>query len=238
MMTDARDDARAEVKTFSLYREYEETRDFDAPFDPTAEILQREEMARRLAREFKRSRKYPIEAEELESEALVALTQAASDYPDADTPMPFGAFASQRIMWRLEDFIQAWFRLARVDHSAGREEVRRLVGLTAVEGTGGRPTGRRRVEHPDLNTNLYFEDCIRLADSVLNERQKRIIDMRYMQHMNMKEIAESLGMTHLLARQVHCEAIAALRQSMNGVQKKAHGGTRAGVRADESDAEG
>lgn len=191
-------------------RDYIETRDYDAPFDAAAEIVAGEEMARRLARSFKRSRKYPIEVDELESEAILVLTEAAAEYPETDTPLPFGAFAAQRIRWRLEDFIQTWYRLARHDYATGRAEVRRVVNLSAVEGAAG----RRSVSNSDPAAGLYIEDCRRFADAVLKPRQKTIIDMRYTQQMTLKEIAKALGITHILARQIHCEAIAAMRNAM------------------------
>ncbi len=203
---------------------YAETRDRHSAFDGDREITAREEMARRLAREFKVSRKYPIEASELEAEALLALTQAARDFPNDPTPLPFGAFAAQRIVWRLEDFIQAWYRLARRDYNAGRVEVRRVVGLSVVDGMEGKRVGARAYESPrDPNTNLYIEDCRRLVDAVLSPREKQVLDMKYHEFKSLKQIADELGLKHVRARQIHSEAIAALRQAMEGLGEVENG---------------
>ena len=194
---------------------YAETRDPAAAFDANTEIVQREEMARRIAREFRAARKYPIEAEELESEAILALTEAARDFPTTTTALPFGAFAAQRILWRLEDFIQAWYRLARRDFATGRPEVRRVVGLSVVDGMEGRRVGARAYEEVrDPNTGLYIEDCRRLVDTVLSDRAKQVLDLRYRERLNLKQVAAVMGIKHIRARQIHSEALAALRAAM------------------------
>ncbi len=191
----------------------------ECPFNGDQEILDRQEMARKIAREFRRERKYPIEAVELEAEAILALTQAAREFPGADTRLPFGPYAAQRILWRLEDFIQAWYRLGRRDFNTGRTEVRRIVGLSAVDGPDGQLSGgQARSADTDPNANLYIEDCHRLVDRVLNLREKQVIALKYEEHKTLKQIAKELGITHIRARQIHSESIAALRAAMGSAE--------------------
>lgn len=198
--------------------------DADAPafesrdtFDGDRAIIAREQMARKIAREFRHSRKYPIEASELESEAILQLTQAARDFPRDATHLPFGAYAAQRIVWRLEDFIQAWYRLARRDHVSGREEVRRIVPIGPCAEFARTPAGRRHADN-DPNRGLYIEDCRRLVSKVLTPRQRELLSLRYEEHKNLKQVAAIMGMTHVRARQVHLEAVTALRKAMDGVR--------------------
>jgi hypothetical protein len=183
-------------------------------FDGDAAIIANEFMARKLARDFRSKRKYPVESVELEAEALLALTESARDWPFDPCFLPlFGPYAAQRITWRLEDFIQRWYRLSRRDYDAGLTESRRIVELTATE--DARPVGvRGQVDDADPNAGLYAEDCRRLVEAVLTPRQKEVVMLRYTERLSLKAIGRRLGMTHLRTRQVHCDAVAALRLAM------------------------
>jgi len=183
-------------------------------FDGDRAIVAREHMARKIAREFRASRKYPLEAAEFESEAILQLTVAAREFPADETHLPFGAYAAQRIVWRLEDFIQAWYRLARRDHAAGRDEVRRIVPIGPCAEFGRTPAGNQPIGC-DPNRGLYIEDCRRLVKR-LTPKQRELLDLRYKAHKNLKEIASIMGLTHVRARQVHLEAVTALRYAMEG----------------------
>ena len=189
-----------------------ETKEF---FDGDLAIVAREHMARKIAREFRARRKYPLEAAELESEAILQLTVAAREFPNDETLLPFGAYAAQRIVWRLEDFVQGWYRLARRDYSAQRDESRRLVPIGPCAELGRTPTGRQP-NSTDPNSGLYIEDCRRLVSKVLTPRQRELLTLRYECHKNLKEIAAIMGLKHVRARQIHAEAVAALRNAMDG----------------------
>jgi DNA-directed RNA polymerase specialized sigma24 family protein len=86
-----------------------------------------------------------------------------------------------------------------------------------VDGIECKSVGPRVVATtPDLNTGLYIEDCRRLVASALTDSERAVIEMRYNDHMSLKQIANVLGLTHVRARQIHMEALIALREAMGG----------------------
>jgi hypothetical protein len=170
-------------------------------------VAEKMEMARRTACNFWAAGKYPIELEELEAEAYAILVEASREYDPSTTILPWGPWVSQRILWRLEDFIQSWYRLSRVDYTQGQPGRRRHVPLTE---------GVDAVPGEDLATRLYSEDAERLIREVLTPREQWLVGLRYREGKNLKQIGRIMGLTHLRARQIHSDVMARLRSLMAG----------------------
>ncbi len=166
------------------------------------------DIARRAASNFRRRGNYPIEVEEFQSEALAVLVEAVRDYEPAQTLLPFGPWLVRRINWRLDDYVQKWYRLNRADYVAGRADSRRQVSLDAVD------PADRKAEDPAARA--IGREAARMMDVVLTRRERQIAKMRLYGGHNMREIADRLGLRHLHCRQIHSQSMRILREALSG----------------------
>jgi DNA-directed RNA polymerase specialized sigma subunit len=183
--------------------------------DTDALIIEHEQMARRIASAFRARRRYPLEREEFEAQALLVLAEVAREYPTANTVLPFEAYAARRITWRLEDFVQSWYRIDRTDYNAKVERPRTITSLSpALDGTRRSGPDDRAARDPAVG--LYVQDVRAAMAAVLTDRQRDVMRLHYDESMTLASVAKTLGMTHLRARQVHSEALARVRTRLNG----------------------
>ncbi len=171
-------------------------------------ILGSREMARNTALGFRRH--CTAETAELTAEAELALVQAADAYDPDFTVMPWGAYANQRIVWRLRYYLRAGRRHDRV------VLLREMRDPTSYHRA---PLLEEEVPAPDTTERdfdrLMGEECVALVESYLDARQKKILHMRYTEQRSLVEISVILGMRAARVRQINHEAMLALRHVLN-----------------------
>ncbi len=144
-------------------------------------------LARKLAAPLKRA--WPNDAEEYESEALLALVEAAGKY-DPSMPVKFATYARHRILGALKD-------LHRRKAKAAARDAERIVANPEAVSTPQR-----------LDEDEAFDRRI----EPLNLRQKAIFRLIYRLGKSQAEAAAILGLSQTTVSEAHREGLERLRE--------------------------
>lgn len=175
-------------------------------------------LARKMARSMARRLPGSVERQDIESVAMVALTEAAHRY-DRRRPSSFQAYAACRIRGAVLD------ELRRRDPVGRRERDR----IKQAEKRGVKRPGIRiqsledlRVSEPAADARPVDEQAyqrsrlsaLRGALGELPERMKRIISLYYSEGKTQAEIGAELGVTESRVCQLRRQALRTLRHQM------------------------
>lgn len=153
-------------------------------------------MARRIAG--KRAASLPSHADDIASAAMLGLVQAATRYKGK---IPFPAFASHRIHGAIHDEVM---RSGDVLPRRERAKVKRagLSGPVACELTDTIPDEAPlpdEIAEAKAERQSIREKALRFLD----QRELRIVAMRYDEEKTLLEIGQALGITESRACQLH-----------------------------------
>ena len=160
------------------------------------------EFAERIAAVVKRRLPPFILLEDLRSEAWVGLIQAALHY-DPTTKVPFEAFARRRIHGAVIDSV----RRRNFKHTSTLPLVDHAEFLSTLQ---TRPFDDLEAELDSDTTS----DAVRDAVKRMPERDRKVIELRYFEGMNGKQVSRKLGRPESARSTMHKAALLEFRRSV------------------------
>ena len=171
-------------------------------------------MVRRLAWHVHGSGRQGIELEDLMQAGMVALTEAAQRHagPGEDG---FAAYAKMRVRGAMVDLIRRHVPLAR---SAARHET--SIRFESIDEAYSDSDLAFADERPDSFALLADEElrgAVAGAIAALPERLQLVVQLYFVEELNLAEIAETLQVSVPRVHQLKAQALDALRTSLGGV---------------------
>jgi RNA polymerase sigma factor for flagellar operon FliA len=171
-------------------------------------------MVRRLAWHVHGSGRQGIELEDLMQAGMVALTEAAQRHagPGEDG---FAAYAKMRVRGAMVDLIRRHVPLAR---SAARHEA--SVRFESIDEAYSDSDLAFADERPDSFALLADEElrgAVAGAIAALPERLQLVVQLYFVEELNLAEIAETLAVSVPRVHQLKAQALDALRKALDGV---------------------
>jgi RNA polymerase sigma factor for flagellar operon FliA len=171
-------------------------------------------MVRRLAWHVHGSGRQGIELEDLMQAGMVALTEAAQRHagPGEDG---FAAYAKMRVRGAMVDLIRRHVPLAR---SAARHEA--SVRFESIDEAYSDSDLAFADERPDSFALLVDEElrgAVAGAIAALPERLQLVVQLYFVEELNLAEIAETLAVSVPRVHQLKAQALDALRKALDGV---------------------
>ncbi len=155
-----------------------------------------------------------IELEDLMQSGLVALTEAAQRHA-GPTEDGFAAYAKLRVRGAMVDLIRRHVPLAR---SASREDA--PVRLESLDEAYSDSNAAFADEGPDsfaLLADAEMRGALVAAIAGLPERLRLVVQLYFVEELNLAEIAEVLQVSVPRVHQLKAQAIAGLREAMSGL---------------------
>ena len=171
-------------------------------------------MVRRLAWHVHGSGRQGIELEDLMQAGLVALTECAQRHagPGEDG---FAAYAKLRVRGAMVDLIRRHIPLAR---SATRHEAPvRLESIDEAYSDSDLAFADARPDSFALLADEELRGAVAGAIADLPERLQLVIQLYFVEELNLAEIAETLQVSVPRVHQLKAQALAALRSALEGV---------------------
>ncbi|MFM5918124.1 MAG: sigma-70 family RNA polymerase sigma factor [Novosphingobium sp.] len=171
-------------------------------------------MVRRLAWHVHGSGRQGIELEDLMQAGMVALTEAAQRHagPGEDG---FAAYAKMRVRGAMVDLVRRHIPLAR---SAARHES--SVRFESIDDAYSDSDLAFADERPDSFEMLADEElrhAVAGAIAALPERLQLVVQLYFVEELNLAEIAETLSVSVPRVHQLKAQALDALRKGLDGV---------------------
>jgi RNA polymerase sigma factor for flagellar operon FliA len=156
-----------------------------------------------------------IELEDLMQAGLVALTEAAQRHagPGEDG---FAAYAKLRVHGAMVDLVRRAVPLSR---SAARAtgEVPRFESLDEVYSDSNAAFADARPDSLELLADAEMRDAVIAAIAALPERLQMIVQLYFVEELNLSEIAEVLGVSIPRVHQLKAQALGQLKAALAGV---------------------
>ena len=171
-------------------------------------------MVRRLAWHVHGSGRQGIELDDLMQSGMVALTECAQRHagPGEDG---FAAYAKMRVRGAMVDLIRRHIPLAR---SAARHEM--PVSFESIDEAYSDSNLAFADERPDSFALLADEElrgAVAGAIAGLPERLQLVVQLYFVEELNLAEIAEALAVSVPRVHQIKAQALDALRKALDGV---------------------
>ena len=171
-------------------------------------------MVRRLAWHSHGSGRAGIELEDLMQAGLVALTEAAQRHA-GPTEDGFAAYAKLRVRGAMVDLIRRMVPLAR---SVLRDESPvRLESLDEAYSDSNSAFADASPDSFELLASAELRGHLIEAIADLPERLKLVVQLYFVEELNLSEIAEVLQVSVPRVHQLKAQAIAALREALAGM---------------------
>ncbi len=171
-------------------------------------------MVRRLAWHVHGSGRQGIELEDLMQAGMVALTEAAQRHagPGEDG---FAAYAKMRVRGAMVDLIRRHIPLAR---SAARHESSvRFESIDEAYSDSDLAFADDRPDSFELLADEELRGAVAGAIAALPERLQLVVQLYFVEELNLAEIAETLQVSVPRVHQLKAQALDALRKGLDGV---------------------
>jgi RNA polymerase sigma factor for flagellar operon FliA len=156
-----------------------------------------------------------IELEDLMQAGLVALTEAAQRHagPGEDG---FAAYAKLRVRGAMVDLVRRAVPLSR---SAARdtEPAPRFDSLDEIYADSNPAFADDRPDALELLSDAQLRDSVIAAVAALPERLQLIVQLYFVEELNLAEIAQVLSVSIPRVHQLKAQALAQLRTALEGV---------------------
>lgn len=172
-------------------------------------------MAKRIARAFARRLPPSVCVDDLESIALVGLSEAALRY-DTSRDEPFGAFAAKRMRGAILDELRRLDPHSRrerreIEEAAARGEATEQRMLVAYDDAWCAANDNERESRAHEIDHGRLVRALESALEALPTRERDVVDMYYGQAMSLQEIGAAYGVTESRACQLRGRAVKKLR---------------------------
>lgn len=171
-------------------------------------------MVRRLAWHVHGSGRQGIELEDLMQAGMVALTECAQRHagPGEDG---FAAYAKMRVRGAMVDLIRRHIPLAR---SAARHEAQiRFESIDEAYSDSDLAFADDRPDSFALLADEELRGAVAGAIAILPERLQLVVQLYFVEELNLAEIAETLAVSVPRVHQLKAQALDALRKGLDGV---------------------
>ncbi len=171
-------------------------------------------MVRRLAWHVHGSGRQGIELEDLMQAGMVALTECAQRHagPGEDG---FAAYAKMRVRGAMVDLIRRHIPLAR---SAARHEAQiRFESIDEAYSDSDLAFADDRPDSFALLADEELRGAVAGAIAILPERLQLVVQLYFVEELNLAEIAEMLAVSVPRVHQLKAQALDALRKGLDGV---------------------
>jgi len=171
-------------------------------------------MVRRLAWHVHGSGRQGIELEDLMQAGMVALTECAQRHagPGEDG---FAAYAKMRVRGAMVDLIRRHIPLAR---SAARHEAQiRFESIDEAYSDSDLAFADDRPDSFALLADEELRGAVAGAIAILPERLQLVVQLYFVEELNLAEIAETLAVSVPRVHQLKAQALDTLRKGLDGV---------------------
>jgi RNA polymerase sigma factor for flagellar operon FliA len=152
-----------------------------------------------------------IELEDLMQAGLVALTEAAQRHagPGEDG---FAAYAKLRVRGAMVDLVRRAVPLSR-----SASEAPRFESLDEIYSDANAAFADERPDSLELLADEQTREAVIAAITALSERLQMIVQLYFVEELNLSEIAEVLGVSIPRVHQLKAQALGQLRDALAGV---------------------